>query len=163
MANRKNISASANGRRLLWISLSAVFLSSACTNRPAAPSGADGRAVHMSLTNRGTEALHCHLVFGHWVERDLDLIAPGSRVDMEVLQATTDGALYVMRADGQRRMMIETIRCGREGDWMASFGQVDLAPARARRPEGIAASCAVPGDHGRVACDTALDDKQSGS
>jgi hypothetical protein len=49
-------------------------------------------------------------------------------------------------------MMIETILCGRDGDWMASYGQVDFAPARSARPARIEASCALPRASGRVVC-----------
>jgi len=35
---------------------------------------------------------------------------------------------------------------------MASYGQVDFAPARSARPARIEASCALPDDGGRVAC-----------
>jgi hypothetical protein len=91
-------------------------------------------------------------MFGHWVEQDLGLIAPGGSVGLAISQAGKDGALYILRADGQRRMMIETILCGRDGDWMASYGQVDFAPARSGRPAAIEASCALPEAGGRVAC-----------
>jgi hypothetical protein len=117
----------------------------------------------MSLANRGAAPLHCRLIFGHWVDRDLDIIAPGGVVDFAILQAKGDGALYILRADGQRRMMIETIQCGRDGDWMASFGQVDLAPARKGRPGRIETSCAEPANHGRVSCRTAVFDRPGGS
>jgi hypothetical protein len=91
-------------------------------------------------------------MFGHWVDRDLGRLAPGEKVEIPMLQQGTDGALFVLRDDGARRMMIETINCGRDDDWMASFGQVDLAPARRARPWAIAADCAAPDDLGRVQC-----------
>src|SRR5882757_7490303 len=120
----------------------------ACADQPAA----EDRALRLSLANRGAVPLHCRLMFGHWVEQDLGPIAPGGAVDLAISQAGKDGALYILRADGQRRMMIETIICGRDGDWMASYGQVDFAPARSARPARIAASCALPATGGRVAC-----------
>jgi hypothetical protein len=113
---------------------------------------ADDRALHLGLANTGAVPLHCRLMFGHWVEQDLGSLAPGSAIDLAISQAGKDGALYILRADGQRRMMIETIICGRDGDWMASYGQVDFAPARSARPARIAASCAMPATGGRVAC-----------
>ena len=113
---------------------------------------ADDRTLHLSLANTGAVPLHCRLMFGHWVEQDLGPIAPGAAVDLAISQAGKDGALYILRADGQRRMMIETIICGRDGDWMASYGQVDFAPARGSRPARIATSCALPATGGRVAC-----------
>jgi hypothetical protein len=96
----------------------------------------------------GAAPLHCRLMLGHWVERDTS----GDVVDLAMSQAGKDGALYILRGDGQRRMMIEIILCGCDGNWMASYGQVDLTPARSGRPARIEASCALPADGGRVAC-----------
>ena len=108
--------------------------------------------VAMSLTNAGPTPLLCRLMFGHWVDRDLGTLAPGTSVALEMQQSARDGAVYVMRADGQRQMMIETIQCARPGAWMETFGQVDFAPVRSRRARAIDASCAAPEGEGRVAC-----------
>jgi hypothetical protein len=110
------------------------------------------RVVTLSLTNAGNQPLRCHVMFGHWVDRDLGALAPGAAARLEMAQAADDGALYIMRSDGARRMMIETIQCARPGSWMASFGQLDLAPIRSRRARTIEASCAAPAGGGRVAC-----------
>jgi hypothetical protein len=118
----------------------------------ASPHVDSDRALRIGLAIAGSQPLHCRLIFGHWVERDLGVIAPGASVDIDVLQAGKDGALYIIRDDGQRRMMIETILCGCDGQWMASYGQVDFAPARSQRPSRIEASCAVPAAGGRVDC-----------
>ena len=67
-------------------------------------------------------------------------------------QAVVDGALYVMRNDGERKMMIETIQCALPDRWMGTFGQVDFAPIRSRRVHAIEASCAAPAGEGRAAC-----------
>jgi hypothetical protein len=91
-------------------------------------------------------------MFGHWVDRDLGRLAPGEGVDIAITQQDSDGALFVLRDDGARRMMIETINCGRDGQWMETFGQVDLAPARAARAGRINAACTAPNNAGRVAC-----------
>jgi len=91
-------------------------------------------------------------MFGHWVDKDLGELAPGTSVDLSWMQSAKDGALYVMRADGQRQMMIETIQCARLGRWMETFGQIDLAPIRSRRARAIEASCAAPAGEGPVAC-----------
>jgi hypothetical protein len=115
-------------------------------------SDAEDRPVTLSLLNAGTEPLQCRLMFGHWVDRDLGELAPGASTELAMTQATEDGALYVMRADGQRKMMIETIQCAQSGKWMQSFGQVDFAPIRSRRAQTIEASCAAPTGEGRVAC-----------
>src|SRR5512134_1351279 len=87
---------------------------------------AQDRSATLSLANAGNEPLHCRLIFGHWVERDLGTLAPGAATEVAMTQAARDGALYVLRADGQRKMMIETIQCAQSGDWMETFGQVDF-------------------------------------
>ncbi len=115
-------------------------------------SDAQDRPVTLSLANAGSEPLRCRLMFGHWVDRDLGALAPGASTRVAMTQAASDGALYVLRADGARKMMIETIQCAQSGDWMTSFGQVDFAPIRSRRAQAIEASCAAPADGGRVAC-----------
>jgi hypothetical protein len=115
-------------------------------------SGAEDQPITLSLTNAGTEPLHCRVMFGHWVDRDLGELAPGAAAELAMTQAAKDGALYVMRSDGQRKMMIETIQCAQSGNWMRSFGQVDFAPIRSRRARTIEASCAAPTGEGRVAC-----------
>jgi hypothetical protein len=113
---------------------------------------AQDRPVTLALSNAGDEPLRCRLMFGHWVDRDLGVLAPGAATDIAMTQAAGDGALYVMRADGERKMMIETIQCAQSGDWMDSFGQVDLAPIRSRRAQAIEASCAAPVGGGRTTC-----------
>ena len=115
-------------------------------------SSAQDQPVTLSLTNAGTEALRCRLMFGHWVDRDLGELAPGDVTDLAMTQAASDGALYVMRADGERKMMIETIQCAQSGDWIQNFGQVDFAPIRSRRAQAIEASCAAPVGGGRTIC-----------
>lgn len=119
----------------------------ACTNDVSGD-----RPLTLHLTNSGAESLECRLMFGHWVDRDLGRLAPGDGLDIAISQQGSDGALFVLRDDGARRMMIETINCGRDGDWMGTFGQVDLAPARAARVDWINAACAAPNGAGRVAC-----------
>jgi hypothetical protein len=109
-------------------------------------------ALRLSLANTDALPLHCRLMFAHWVERDLGAIAPGASTSLDISQSGKGGALYILRDDGQRRMMIETILCGRDGNWMTSYGQVDLAPARSQRPNRIEAACAVPAGGGRVVC-----------
>jgi hypothetical protein len=110
------------------------------------------RPVTLSLANAGTEPLRCRLMFGHWVDRDLGALAPGASTALSMTQAASDGALYVLRADGERKMMIETIQCAQSGDWMETFGQVDFAPIRSRRALAIEASCAAPEGGGRTTC-----------
>jgi hypothetical protein len=108
--------------------------------------------IALALANQGRSDIDCRLRYGHWVDRDLGTIAPGAQIAFLVSQDDSDGALYVMRDDGQRRMMIETIQCGRSANWFDSFGQVDLGPARRTRPSAIMASCEAPSAGGRVQC-----------
>ncbi len=115
-------------------------------------SGTRDQPVTLALKNMGEQPLRCRLMFGHWVDRDLGELQPGGATDLAMTQAAADGALYVMRSDGQRKMMIETIQCAESGDWMRSFGQVDFAPIRSRRARAVEASCAAPVGEGRVAC-----------
>ncbi|HVY98124.1 MAG TPA: hypothetical protein VHA35_01390 [Dongiaceae bacterium] len=117
----------------------------------AAASGGDP-TVAVSLRNDGTRPMQCRIQFGHWVDRDLGVLAPGAGTRFEIQQQPKDGALYVMRDDGQRRMMIENIFCNAPDDLQATVGQVDLAPARVARMHGIEARCALPAAAGRVQC-----------
>jgi hypothetical protein len=130
---------------------SSVLILFAALLSSCASSGSD-QPVTLALRNAGSLPLRCRLMFGHWVDRDLGELAPGAATDLAMTQAAGDGALYVMRSDGERKMMIETIQCAQAGDWMQSFGQVDLAPIRSRRAHAVDASCAAPTDKGRVAC-----------
>ena len=128
------------------LALCAALLSS-CAQQPT-----EDQPVTLSLTNAGSSPLRCHLMFGHWVDRDLGELAPGASIPLTMTQAAADGALYVMRSDGQRRMMIETIQCAQPGRWTETVGQLDLAPIRSRRARAIEASCAAPAGKERVAC-----------
>ncbi|MFM9844568.1 MAG: hypothetical protein ACKVOI_16525 [Dongiaceae bacterium] len=130
-----------------FASLLHLFALASCTTAATAD-----RSVTLHLANTGVEPLQCRLMFGHWVDRDLGRLAPGDGVDIAMTQQNSDGALFILRDDGARRMMIETINCSRRGDWMGTFGQVDLAPARAARPAGINVACAAPEGRGRVVC-----------
>jgi len=123
-----------------------IVLASCTTDTP------NDHPVFLHLANAGTEPLQCRLMFGHWVDRDLGRLAPGESIDIAMTQQGADGALFILRDDGARRMMIETINCGREHNWMETFGQVDLAPARSARPARINAGCAAPKGSGRVVC-----------
>ncbi|HEY1383871.1 MAG TPA: hypothetical protein VGF43_09665 [Dongiaceae bacterium] len=125
-----------------------VFLFS-CAQQPAAP---NDHPVALSLTNAGTGPLRCRVMFGHWVDRDLGDLAPGAATTIAMTQSAADGALYVLRADGQRRMMIETVQCAQPGNWQQSVGQVDLATIRSGSAHSVEASCAAPAGGGRTAC-----------
>ena len=123
-----------------------------CLGLPSCASDARDRTVILAFANAGQEPLRCRLMFGHWVDRDLGALAPGASTALSMTQAASDGALYVLRADGERKMMIETIQCAQSGDWMRNFGQVDFAPIRSRRAQAIEASCAAPAAGGRTVC-----------
>jgi len=109
-------------------------------------------AVTIKLGNAGVEPLRCQLIFGHWVERGLGEIAPGASIRLELMRAKQDGGLYVMRYDGERKMMVENVICGRLENWRESLGQVDLTELRRRPAAEADASCAAPAGPGRVAC-----------
>ncbi|WP_395019077.1 hypothetical protein [Dongia sp.] len=112
--------------------------------------------VMIQIANAGAEPLQCRMIFGHWVERDLGLaeIGDGGAEDIfvTVSQQPQDGALYVMRPDGARRMMLENIFCARPNDWQATVGQIDLASVRMARPATVEVRCALPQNGGRVTC-----------
>jgi hypothetical protein len=109
----------------------------------------------IALRNSGTEPLRCQLIFGHWVERGLGEVAPGAATRIEVMRDHVDGGLYNMRPDGQKKMMVENVICGRRDDWQGTLGQIDLTPLRQRgktTPAQVQASCAAPTGAGRVTC-----------
>ena len=116
----------------------------------AAASSSDP-TVTVSLHNDGATPMQCRVQFGHWVSRDLGTLAPGVVTRFQIQQQPKDGALYVERDDGQRRMMIENIFCNAPDDLQATVGQVDLAPARTARMQQIDAACALP-ESGHVQC-----------
>jgi hypothetical protein len=129
--------------------LTALVLLCGCATTDA--TGGDPHLA-ISVTNTGAQPISCKVLFGHWVDHDLGPIAPGAAVSLDAQQEPKDGALYVERSDGQRKMMIENIACARDGDWQSSAGQVDLAPARSNRETGINADCALRDASSRVVC-----------
>nr|WP_298685140.1 hypothetical protein [uncultured Dongia sp.] len=118
----------------------------------AACATAPDRVAIVQLTNTGTEPLSCKIIYGHWVERDLGPLAPGTTFNIALRQAASDKALYVNRDDGERQMMIENIVCGRLTDWLGTQGQIDLTKARQQDISHLEATCAAPAGAGRVAC-----------
>jgi hypothetical protein len=117
---------------------------------------AEDPSMMIRIINAGKEPLQCRLMFGHWVDRDLGLVTSenGAAGNLFVMlqQQQSDGALYEMRDDGQRRMMVENIFCARPNDWQATVGQVDLASVRKAKPASMWVSCALPENGGRVVC-----------
>lgn len=136
------------GARRSWI----LCLALAACSGDLDPNAVDAQRIEISVQNSGETPISCLLRYGHWVDRDLGSIAPEGKVAFFVSQDAGDGALYVLRDDGMRRMMIETIQCGLAGNWQATFGQVDLDPARRARPGKIGAQCQANGRGGRVQC-----------
>jgi len=122
-------------RAILFITLALAACASTSTTDPT---------VTVNLHNDGARPMQCRIQFGHWVDRDLGVLAPAAVTTFQIQQQPKDGALYVERDDGQRRMMIETIYCHAPNDLQATVGQVDLAPARAARTREINASCVLP-------------------
>jgi hypothetical protein len=122
-----------------------TLILAACTTAP-------DRVAIVQLTNTGAEPLSCKIIYGHWVERDLGPLAPGTTFNIALRQAAKDKALYVNRDDGQRQMMIENIVCGRLNDWLGTQGQIDLTKARQQDISHLEATCAAPAGAGRVAC-----------
>jgi hypothetical protein len=109
--------------------------------------------VNLQLTNTGSEPLSCKIIYGHWVERELGILAPGTTFDIALRQQVSDHALFVNRDDMARRMMIENIVCGRTENWRGTTGQIDLTRPRQQPVAYLEATCAAPVGAGRVACD----------
>jgi hypothetical protein len=107
--------------------------------------------VRIRIANAGTQPLQCRVMFGHWVDRDLGIVA-ANEASVTVQQQPKDGALYVLRDDGQRLMMVENIYCAEPDNWQATVGQVDLAVVRRERPNEVSVRCALPASGGRVTC-----------
>ena len=131
---------------MIRLSLIAALLLTGCAATPSP----DPQLV-IRISNAGAAPLQCQLKFGHWVDRDLGTVTT-YEVSVTVQQQPKDGALYVMRADGQRLMMVENIFCAQKGNWQATVGQMDLAVVRRARPKEVAVSCALPEAGGRVTC-----------
>jgi hypothetical protein len=127
--------------------LAAVLLAGCAGN--ATPSS--DPEMRIRITNTGAALLQCQMKFGHWVDRDLGTVTT-NEVSVTVQQQPTDGALYIMRDDGQRRMMVENIFCAQKDNWQATVGQINLAVVRGKRPKEVAVSCALPQTGGRVTC-----------
>jgi hypothetical protein len=106
----------------------------------------------LRISNTGAEPLQCRMMFGHWVDRDLG-IATATGIAIKVQQQPEDGALYIMRDDGARRMMVENIFCARPDDWQATVGQVDLSVVRKERANDVSVTCSLPKAGGHVSCD----------
>lgn len=109
-------------------------------------------AVNLQLSNGGSEILQCKIIYGHWVERDLGALSPGTTFDVALRQQEGDHALFVYRDDMQRRLMIENIVCGRQENWHETTGQIDLGPVRGQAAAYVEATCAAPIGPGRVSC-----------
>jgi hypothetical protein len=123
----------------------AIMLAGCATTQSSDPE------MRIRISNTGAAPLQCQLKFGHWVDRDLGTVT-ADEVSVTVQQQPQDGALYVMRDDGQRRMMVENIFCAQKDNWQATVGQMDLAVVRRERPKEVSVSCALPQSGGRVTC-----------
>jgi hypothetical protein len=158
--------------RLALIGVLALLLAGCAGPQPSLPTAVEAKplkrngdgmlidpadpVVLIGISNAQLEPLQCRVQFGHWVDRDLGTIEMGSnsplgKVFVKV-QRQKDGALYVMRDDGQRRMMVENIFCARKDHWQATVGQVNLDAVRQSRWNTALVSCAWPEVGGRVVC-----------
>lgn len=118
---------------------------------PALPLQAQ-TSVTLTLRNDGAAAVRCLLMLGHWVTQDVPVLAPGAATTLALLRQPEDGALYLLRADGRRRMMVETLVCGDDARWWETRSEVTLQPLREGAPHLDAAcrleqrlSCAATG------------------
>jgi hypothetical protein len=69
-------------------------------------------------------------MLGHWVTRDLPVLAPGATAAVAMSRQPQDGALYILRDDGRRRMMVETLLCGEDARWWETRAEISLMPLR---------------------------------
>ena len=133
--------------------LAAALLSAGCAGGAEKASDPE---VLIRISNAGAEPLQCRMMFGHWVDRNLGIATTGgdtaAAIAVKVQQQPEDGALYIMRDDGARRMMVENIFCARPDEWQATVGQIDLSVVRTARPKEVWVSCALPPSGGRVVC-----------
>ncbi len=114
-----------------------------------APARAGPAAVTVEIRNDGPAPLRCQLVLGHWVTRGLPVLAPGAVAAFALNRKTEDGALYLMREDGRRRMMVEALVCGDDKRWGESRATVPLDPLRQGAGRRLFAAC---GTAARVRC-----------
>lgn len=137
--------------RLAWVGMMAML--AGCSS---APEPVQDPTLRIRISNARAEPLQCRLMFARWVERDLGVatigIGTATGITVDLQQQPEDGALYVLRDDDQRRMMVENIFCAAENNWQATVGQIDLALLRTARPREAWVSCALPEAGGRVVC-----------
>jgi hypothetical protein len=126
--------------RILWrASLFAMVMAvMACST--ARDTGADAPVTHRIL-NRGTGPIHCMINFGHWVTRDLGVIEKNGSKTVAFHRQPSDGALYILRDDGQRLMMIENIFCSAPDDSATSRGQVPLLAIQSGQSQFYSSIC----------------------
>jgi hypothetical protein len=129
-----------------------VFLLCALAIAGCAATSSGDPTITVNLRNDGARPMQCRVQFGHWVDRDLGVLAPGAATRFKMQQQPKDGALYVERDDGQRRMMIENIFCHAPDNLQATVSQVDLSMVRAARVTAVSAACRLPAN-GHVICD----------
>ncbi|MBX6321869.1 MAG: hypothetical protein IRY94_08580 [Rhodospirillaceae bacterium] len=104
---------------------------------------AEPAAVTVEIHNAGSTAMRCLLMLGHWVTRDLPLLAPGATTALAFDRQAEDGALYLLRDDGRRRMMVETLLCGADARWWETRAPVPLDALREGAGRRLAATCRV--------------------
>jgi hypothetical protein len=107
--------------------------------------------VEIAVTNAGDQPLRCMIMFGHWITRDLGVVAPGAGVRVAMWRGQPPSALYIPRFDG-RKMMIENVVCGGLAAWGETLGQIPLLPIRSSAGARFAVACRLAD---RVACEAA--------
>jgi hypothetical protein len=107
------------------------LLAAAATLACATTAHADPGTVTLVLRNEGASTIRCTLILGHWVTRDVPVLAPGAAATIAMKRQPEDGALYLLRADGRRRMMVETLLCGDDARWWETRAEIALQPLRA--------------------------------
>src|SRR5262249_26333605 len=95
-----------------------------------APARAEAPTVTLELRNDAGAPIRCILMLGHWVTQGLPMLAPGRSTALSMNRQPEDGALYILRADGRRRMMVETLLCGEDSRWWETRAEISLMPLR---------------------------------
>jgi hypothetical protein len=95
-----------------------------------APARAQDASVSLALRNDGGNAIRCVLMLGHWVTRDVPRLAPGATTTVTMSRQPEDGALYFLRSDGRRRLMVETLLCGDDSRWWETRAEIPLDALR---------------------------------
>jgi hypothetical protein len=117
----------------------------------AGRAGAAAPAVSLEIRNSGAVPMRCLFQLGHWVTRAVPVLPAGGRVAVVMRRQPEDGALYFLRDDGRRRMMVEMLLCGEDAHWWESRTDISLTPLRDGSTSRLEAGCRSAGP--RVVCE----------